>query len=70
MLCAPEFTISVEHPDGGTPAYEVQLTGKPQESDISDIACQGFMIARMEQNQILHDELDIDDTATIVLDVE
>src|SRR5688500_17792487 len=70
MLHAPEFPIGAERAFGGVHLDKSQFSREFQQRNVTKIAGQFRVLGSVAENQILHDELNINNAATIMLDVE
>ena len=71
VLQLPELTVGVVRaPRAAGFGNEPETRGKLQQRQVADIAGELFVRVRMTEHEVLHDELDVDDAAAVVLDVE
>ena len=70
VLQAAEFAVGVAGGRCLVGGDQAKLGGDPQQGDVAEVAGQALMAMGVAEHQILDDELDVDDAAGIMLEVE
>jgi hypothetical protein len=70
VLHAAKLAVGAAHRFGEVGRNQAQFGGDPEQGDVAEVAAQPGVPVRMPEDQVLDDELDVDQAATVVLDVE
>ena len=70
MLHAAKLAVGAAHRFGQVGRNQAQFGSYPEQGDVAEVAAKPGMPVRMAEDQVLDDEFDVDQAATVMLDVE
>ena len=70
MLHAAKLAVGAAHRFGEVGRNQAQFGSDPEQGDVAEVAAKPGMPVGVAEDQILDDELDVDDAAGIMLEVE